>query len=284
MTIQFEMNNASSPATGSILALADFLSLLGIGEVQTALELTFATSSLVRAEGAVIRILRYDPVMRVRTEYYVNQNSSWRGVGIWEANETQAYLRVEGAESSEELQINGLPIRQTDSSGLNPIDLRIDYDGRSGSQAGSFGASTVKIEGTDFYPNYDFVDSNGKKVCRDGIIRSLGLWPQYPGSVKIAYVAGYTAGELAGTDTVLDASPIQEAVLDEATRRFHQCMSRAKKSQGFTTPFMGEKLGDYSYSIQEDLQREFLSSKSDVMASTMYKLETFINLGAAIFS
>lgn len=284
MTVQFEMDNASSPDSGRILSLETLLLHLGISDTATATETEIARSCLTRAEGAVIRVLRYDPVMSVRTEYYPSQAIYSPKEARWEANDTEAFLRTADAAASDELQVTGLPVREADSSGDNPIDLRIDYDGRAGTRSGSFGSSTIKVEGSDFYPNYDFHDSNGSRVCRDGIIRSMGLWPQAPKSVKIVYVAGYTAGELAGTDTVLDASPIQEAVLEEATRRFHQAMSKMKQSQGFTGPFLTEKLGDYSYSIGEDLQRELLSPNSDVLASTYYKLETFINVGASIFS
>lgn len=286
MTNTFEMDNASSPESGRILLLTTLLTHLGIGETATELETTIARSSLVRAEGAVIRALRYDPVMKVRTEFYPNQAQYFQYEGVWEANQSQAYLRTVNTGASDELQVCGLPVREADTNDENQIDLRIDYDGRSGTRSGSFGDATIKVEGTDFHPNYDLIDSGGRKVCRDGIIRSLGLWPQTPGSVKITYVAGYTADELAGTDSVIDASPIQEAVLDEATRRFHLAYSRMKKTNvGFSGgPFSSEKLGDYSYTVANEIQKEFLSLKSDILMETAFKLESFVNMGVELFS
>lgn len=280
----FEMNDASGMIS-NIVSLEDILLELGISDTATALETSIATEAWRRAEGAVIRHLRYNPVMSVRTEFYPNTNFALSGVGVWEANETQAYFRQVSAGSSDELQILGLPVREADSTGANPIDLRIDYDGRSGTRSGSFGASTQKVEGTDFHPNYDFIDSGSRKVCRDGIIRSEGLWPGQVGSVKIVYVAGYTVGELAGTDSVIDASAIREAAIDEAIRRVHKAYARMKKKTGFGTgAFTGERLGDYSYTADAKLLSELIGSGSDLLSETVLKLEPFLNYGVALAS
>lgn len=286
MPLEFEMNDAVGADYGRIVLLSDLLVLLGLTS-PTSLETAVVRSSLTLAEGSVISHLRYDPVQSVRTEYYPNQTVNGSLVdGVWEANATQAYYRRINSGASDELQVQRLPIREFDVDGENPIDLRIDYDGRAGTRSGSFGSGTIKSVGVDFFPNYDFIDSSGYKVCRDGIIRSSGLWPQEPGSVKIAYLAGYTAAELAGSDSVIDASPIREAVIDEATRRVHKAYSRMKKaSAGFVGgPFSSERLGDYSYSVEANSLEKYLSSSSNLLAETMELLGPFVNWGVSLSS
>ncbi len=285
MTITFEMNDASSPDSGGILSLADLLLYLGIAETATDLEIEIARSSLKMAEGAIIRHLKYNPIESQRTEFYPNMNFANQGRGVWDVNDTHAYVRTLGTGISTELQLAGLPIRERDSEGLNPIEVWVDHDARSGTRSGSFGDATIKVEGIDFFPNYDFIDSGARKVCRDGILFSNGLWPAQAGSVKVIYVAGYTTAEFAGTDDILDASPIREAVIDEATRRVHKAFSRMKKRTGFGTGALtSETIGDYSYSADGALLAQLVGSGSDIMAETSLKLEDFVNYGAMLAS
>lgn len=276
----FEMDNASGGNAGRIVLLSDLYTMLGL-TAPTALEAAVAAESLRMAEGAVIRHLHYNPVLAVQVEYYPLKTASVMGEKIWEVNETHAYLRETTMSAGAELQLMRLPIRQCQSDGSDAIEVRVDYDARSGTRAGSFGSDTIKVEGTDFYPNYDLVDSNGKKVCTDGVLRSFGMWPETPGSVKVTYLAGYTESELAGTDAVIDASPIREAVLDEATRRVHKAYSRMKKRTGFGTGALtSENLGDYSYSADAAILKQLVGSSSTLMAETVFKLEPFVNLAA----
>lgn len=280
----FEMNDASV-SSGLIVSLVDLLIDLGISGTATASQTAIATAALQRAQGAVIRHLQYNPLLAVQTEFYPRMNSNpVDGQGVWEVSDISAYFRNLTDAATTELQVARLPVREEDASS-NTISIWIDYDGRSGTRSGSFGTSSLEAEGTDFHPNYDTVDSRGYKVCRDGIIRSQGRWPGLAGSVKITYAAGYTAGELAGTDSAIDASPIREAVIDEAVRRVHKAYSRMKKRTGFGTGALSsESLGDYSYSADGALLAQLVGSNSDIMAETALKLESFVNFGAMLSS
>jgi len=275
-----------SPASaliGQIVTLTDLLVFLGITSPSSA-ETAIATASLKSAEGAVIRLLQYNPVMAVQTEFYPQTDFSQIGNnGVWEVNSSQAYRRELSGVVSTELQVKRLPIREFDEDGANGIDLRIDYDGRSGTKTGAFATETLKVEGTDFWPNYDQLDSNGYKVAGDGILRSQGSWPSQANSVKIIYVAGYTPTELAGEDTVIDASPIRESVIEESVRKFKTAWSRRKDTTGHGTGALtSESLGDYSYSSDGAIIKQLMGSSYDVMASTADRLESFINFGGMI--
>lgn len=281
----FEMNDASASPVG-IVAIADLLIMLGISDTATAAQTAIAQYALTQAHGAVNRHLHYNPILAVQTEFYPRMNANpVDGSGVWESEGDTAYFRNLTDAATTELQVARLPVRQRGDAAGDVISVWIDYDGRNGTQSGAFDDASLKTEGVDFHPNYDTVDSRGYKVCLDGIFRSQGRWPGLAGSVKIEYAAGYTAEEFAGTDGVLDASPIYEAIMDEAVRRVHKAYSRMKKRTGFGTGALSsESLGDYSYSSDSALLAQLVGSNSDVLAETALKLESFVNFGAILSS
>lgn len=248
--------------------------LLGLGtDNLTDEESVFIHICIQAAHGAIRRHLKYDPVYDERTEFYPLRDVSAGNVeAIWDVTETQAYQRALNDASSSILMVRHIPLRSITS-------LKIDYDGRSGTRQGAFGSETAKVEGDDFWPNYDGIDSAGNKICRDGIIRSAGLWPLSPGSVKIVYYGGFKKEELRGQDSIIDASPIWDAALNEATRRFHQNYVRKKHLlSGFTGPKTSERLGDYSYSVDSALLQRLVGG-NDLAPENMEKLDSFLNWG-----
>jgi len=214
---------------------------LGLGDSATDSERALAQLCLQRTVAQVVSALLYDPEYKVHTEYY--PQGVFNNIvsdGIMEVTSNQAYMRDVGFGSSE-LQLKHIPIRSITS-------LWINYEGRSGSVADAFGAAQLKVHGEDFWVNADVSDSETRDVCLDGILRSQGLWPSTPGSVKVTYWAGYKPEELAGNDAVLDASPILAAIYNDAQIKFLKSKTRAKQGRaGFSGPLSGEVLGDYSY-------------------------------------
>lgn len=254
--------------------VSEVLLQLGIIGTGTDEERAIANVSLQRAEAAIRRYLHYDPAQETRTEYYPQiARRPYNREGVWEADDTQAYLRYSIEYDEDELQLKHLPVRSITS-------VKIDYDGRSGAASGAFGSGTAKTEGTDFWPNYDMLDSSGNKLCNDGILRSVGGWPTEPGSIQVVYVAGYTDAEFHGDDEVVDASNILEAVIDEAVRRVKKAYSRMKTSAGIGIgPFSSESLGDYSYSVDTNLLARLVGGGFDLLPETMFKLQNHVNYG-----
>lgn len=254
----------------NIVDISEMLLLLGLSATCTETERAIVQASLVLAQGAVRRFLRYDPAQDTRIEYYPQTDFGLTNSSqVWETTENTAYLRDLSSSSSTELQLTHLPVRSI-------VSLKVDYDGRSGTRTGSFGASTAKTEGTDFWPNFDIVDGLGNSVCQDGIIRSEGLWPDQPGSIRIEYVAGYTEKEFRAQDSIIDASPIWEAVIDEVTRRVLKVNSRMKKRlAGFSGSLTSESLGDYSYSQDGAIAMSMIGGGMDLLPETEQKLQAF---------
>lgn len=264
---------------GKLVDESEVLLEAGLSGSVTDEEASLAMVALKRAEGAIIHHLRYDPSQQVRTEFYPQADFDSQGdrEGVWEVDSSQAYLRRESRGATQELQLQHVPVRASDADGNNAIDLRIDYDGRFGARSGSFDTDTQQTEGTDFWPQYDGVDSNGYAICRDGILRSVGLWPLEPGSVKVIYVGGYTKAEIAGQSALVDASPIGDAVVAEASRRLQRALIMKKRSGvGFIAGILqSEKLGDYSYSVDTAASTRLFGSLYDIMPETKEKLHKF---------
>jgi len=264
---------------GTIADLSEVLLELGLSASCSDEERAISDVALRRAEGAVKRFLGYDPVLKSRTEYYPRRDYNYgNAVHVWEATSSEAYVRRLAEGSTNELQVQHIPIREVPA-----IELRIDYDGRGGANPTAFSdANTLKVEGTDFWPSYDKHDSNGNGVCSDGIIRSVGLWPTTFGSVRIIYTAGYSNAELHGEDSIIDASPILEAVVEEAKRRAEQIFVRKKSTIGFVAGLKStERLGDYSYSIDTALASKLYGNVKDLTDQSKMMLEEFVNRGWA---
>ena len=263
---------------GQIVDISSVILELGLSSSITDEERGIISAAITKAEGAVKRYLKYDPVQRERTEYYPQATFTTQTfASFWETTDTHAYERRVSGASTDELQVKHIPIRDINS-------LRVDYDGRSGEIAGSFAASTEYTRGEDYWLNADGIDSDGNQICRDGIIRSFGSWPIEPGCVKIVYTAGYDREELSGQNTIVDASPIMDAVVDEAIRRAKKALVWKKSSTlGFTaSPLMSESLGDYKYSLgsgSNSLIDRMFGGLYDLLPETKSKIEEFINFG-----
>ena len=251
---------------------------LGLSSSVTDEERGLVQAAIQKASGAVIRYLKYDPEQKIQTEYLPHQDFSLRSRDfVWETTDTDAFIRRLATAATNELQVTHIPVRETDENGDNPIVLNIDFDGRSGTRSGAFGADTLKIEGDDFWPNYDSEDSNAIKFCGDGIIRSLGRWPSVSGSVKIVYVGGFTRTELHGQDSVVDASPLFDVVVDETVRRVLKAFNRRKRAGvGFTGPFLSERLGDYSYRMNTKILETLIGSSWDLTPENRENLNDYV--------
>ena len=259
-----------------LIDVSDVLLECGLTSSPTDVERAMCVVAIRRAVGEIRKYLRYDPVQATRTEFYPQADYSQSSrEAIWEVSDTQAYTRFLSEASTNELFVQHVPIRSITS-------LYIDYDARNGSRSGAFASSSLKVEGTDFWPNYDGVDSSGNKLCRDGIIRSIGRWPTVAGSVKITYVAGYSVAEFNGTDSVIDASSIKDAAIIEAARQVKKAFVNAKNATTGWLPGMvtSENLGDYSYSLDSSSTAKlFGSSAMSLLQETKDRLQEFMNYG-----
>jgi len=256
---------------GRIVDPSEVLLELGLSASVTEEQRAIVIQSIAKAEAAVTRHLRYDPVQAARTEFYPQQPLQTQVQrGVWEAMETRAYMRQVSEAATNELQVQHLPIRSVTS-------LYRDYDGRSGTATGSFPASSLLTEGVDYWANYDCLDASLAKVCRDGILRSIGLWPTLPGTIKVTYVAGYTVKEFREGGTV-SAVPVWETILALAIRKARRVLVTKKGALGVPAGmFTSENLGSYSYSLEGTSAQQLFAG--DVSGEEKERLSDYVNWG-----
>lgn len=257
---------------GKVIDVSELLLELGLASGATEEERAVCVAALARAEGAVRGFLRYDPVIAERVEYYPQRREvRTPPVRAWDTDGTRACPVAVATGGATELQLLRLPVRKV-------VGLWIDHEGMAGAREGAFGLGTERAEGVDFWANYDTVDADGGLVCNDGVLRSRTPWPTDPGTIKVRYVAGYTAEELRGQGGAVDASPIAECVLREAARRAKKTLLLKKNARvGFVSGMVtSERLGDYSYSATPD---NAVSAEGSLLPETMQQLSDYVNWG-----
>jgi len=261
----------------SIVDISEVVLDLGLSSSITDEERAIVLTAIRRAEAAVKRFIGYDPFQRERTEYYPQTDFSSDAHYVWEVNDSTAYQRNLSAGVCNDLMVRHLPIRSISA-------LYIDYDGRAGARVGAFGVDSLKAEGTDYWPNYNGADDDGNKLCLDGIIKSEGLWPTNPGSVKIIYTAGYSSKELHGQSNLIDATSILESITEEAVRKSKKIFLLKKQTgAGFIAgPITNESLGDYSYSVDGSALNRAFGGEWDISPESIDRLNDFVNWGYKI--
>ena len=238
---------------------------------------TVTSNALSFVMGSVKKFIRYNPVYAEYTEFHPQQPfQSQISRGIWEVMEQRATLRQVAEAATNEMQLQNLPLRST-------IAIYVDYDGRSGTKSTSFGSESLKTLGQDYWPNFDCYDVEGNKVCRDGVVRTIGLWPTTPGTIKVVYYGGYKLAEFMGQGSIIDASPIRQVIIDETIRGLRKAMVQKSGKLGLPAGVLAsENLGQYSYSLaQQSLQQLF---GGDLLPESKEKLSEYVNWGASLGS
>ena len=234
-----------------IASLAEARTYLGLNGAISDSDLGLLNLVHAGAHAAVRKYLRYDPEYKSeRTEYYPRLDDRPRdGAGVWDSDGAKAYWKPAASDQGDVLIVQHLPLRQV-------RQIYLDENARFGTApGGAWPASSLLVEGTDFYPEYE---QSG--VCLSGSIRKVaGGWPSTPGSLKVVYECGYTSEELNGEAGVFDARSLKEGVLLSCerafkTRKLQQKQTRAGWVAGALT---SEKLGSYSYSTDGQSSRFF---------------------------
>ncbi len=227
------------------------------------------------AESAVRRFLGYNPARATHTELYprhVQPPGSGRG-GVWDLTPGGlVQFGSFGSHGDERLQLKHLPVRTITT-------IHEDTDARAGSVAGSFAAATLLTEGDDYY-----LDTDEAGTSRSGIVYRVGSWPLTPMTVQVVYVAGFTAAEFAGTDDSVDAQVIKATIILEAVRRFNTLKALGTKTgAGYTGgPLSGEKLGDYSYSVDTATAKALTGMQWGLSLQSQQDLESFRHYGEMV--
>jgi len=111
-----------------IVDISDVLLELGLSDSVTDEERGIVQAAIHKASGSIIRHLKYDPEIKVHTNYLPNMDFSLRSRDfIWEVDDNNAFVRRLAEAASNELQVQHIPVRATDEDGDNVIDSRIAF-------------------------------------------------------------------------------------------------------------------------------------------------------------
>ncbi len=209
-------------AVAQIVDMADVLAFLGKASTATNAEIGMLQVTKMRAEAALRRFLGSNVVQTTYTHYLPEAD-----IG---------HLQDGRCHIGQVLRLPETPVRSI-------TNLYVDHGGRFGQGPSAFPASSEYSAGEDFC-----LESKIAGLCRSGnVIRLNGEWPAEPGSIKIVYVAGWSADELRGnvTDPNLDASPIQLAALQLVSSVYNE-MLNTQTASGAPGPIKSERLDDYA--------------------------------------
>jgi hypothetical protein len=267
-----------------ILTVAEARIALGLASSITDADRGLLEMLLPEAHGAVRKVLGYDPEYKLHSgEFYPRAEVPLReggARGTWDSNGTVAFFQPH--DRGMVLQLLHLPVRSVE-------ELKVDYNGGFGTKPDTFGASTIQVEGTDFYQDLMMAGFNAT-----GHLFSYTGWPIEPGSVKVTYYAGYSQLELAGradnpdetdadtetTCSLIDASPIKAAVRKSLVHAFKKAkvIAAGVNTNGTVSGILtGERMGDYSYTVS--LEAMLAGQSVSVPDDAVGDLEPFVHYG-----
>lgn len=217
-------------AVAEIVTVPEVLSYLGLGSSATESEIGQVQMLKQWAEAATRRFLGTHVVQTTYTHIlppvHSYLNSSGGGLDDRFRPELGPFLRLPE-----------YPVRSITS-------IHEDENALGGAASNAFPSDSELTEGTDFY-----LDVGISGFSKYGtVIRYNNNWSSLPGSIKVVYVAGYSAAELDGdvTENNFDASDIKFGVLRAVVDAYNDMRQQQGGFGGGGGALASERLGDYS--------------------------------------
>ena len=260
-----------------IVSIPELQAALGLLDSVTAGDLALLNLLQPKAQAAVVDYLGYSPEYLRATEYYPRDESMGRNLaaqgdgGRYEVSGGRAvYVNTGRAEF---LQLARIPVRIVHH-------VYVDYDARYGQRSGAFGASTEWTAGEDFY-----IEQDSDAFSLSGNLIAATGWPVTPGSIKVDYTAGYTADEFTGrASSGINAAGLHDAIMMTTVAAFKQYKAQQSQTRvGFVPgPVVSERLGDYSYTLEQSSAAMFGQLKISIPAAAIDKLSGFLHYGLSL--
>jgi len=171
----------------SIVTIEECAAYMSVGATISDANRGLLTMLIPMVENAVRAYLRHD--ITQPTSAYVEFYPQYER----DAHEDYSFLAISddkvyydtGTDSGRLLYLNNLFVRSI-------TEIREDEDARFGQGSSDFAASSILTAGTDYYMQ---LDSAG--MSKYGIVHRVNRdWSTLPGTIKVTYVAGWTADEL----------------------------------------------------------------------------------------
>lgn len=191
-----------------------------------------------KAERAVKSYCHTELEQATFTEYHPHEEHRVQKETYLDVDAASQFAAFSTSVGPDILRLRNVPVRS--------ITSVYEYPGACAGQiSGGFPASSLLTAGSHYW-----LDTEQEGISKTGFLRKrVGNWPSIAGSVKVTYVAGYTANELDGNAGVgnLDASDIKLAVYFTLAHYWNRIVSQAAGLQGGIKT--SESLGDYSYQL-----------------------------------
>lgn len=148
------------------------------------------------------------------------------------------------------LQCPEIPVRSVTS-------LYADYSALGGQGPTDFPANTLQVQGTDYYVDYDYINTSPggtQGISWTGHIRRwIGVWPSRQRCIKVTYTAGITADELDGLTSFGSqyVTDIKYAAIITTAAAFLEARATQVNGLGAQGPITSERLGDAAFQYAE---------------------------------
>jgi hypothetical protein len=200
--------------------ITDSASVVEYVRAGQAVELSSAQIALIygfhnAVEREVKKVIGYNPEQATYTEFYPERTiNSTRdddgGFGLWDVVGNRATRLERGGFERTEFILKNLPVRSVTSiyENLNAWT--------TGVANGDFPSNTL-LAASQYY-----LDQSEAGISRTGkLVRSYGIWTSAPRTVKVTYVAGWTAAEM-----IVQMPEVQLAIKIAVSRVYLDLLAR----------------------------------------------------------
>lgn len=211
-------------------------------------------------ESMAKKHVRHGIIQQTHTEFQRRYDISRQDItpSNFEVSNGSVYSSWEDSSYGEYLQLNNGFVRSI-------TNLWEDSNADFGQQSGDFGNSTLLTLGTDYHLE---LDETG--MSRSGrVIRNSRSWSSKPGTIKITYVAGFTAAELND-----EYAFVKMALLEEIKMRFN--IARAQRSGAYGPVKKETYFGDYQAEYAVDTKTIPRNSLSFQTMSALHPIVSMV--------
>lgn len=239
---------------------ADVTPFFGVSIDDNAQEYALLDQLRKYVEMAARKFVRHGIAQATYTEFQRKTDIATRDMGnaSWELIGSKVYNTTYESYQGEYLQLDNVFARSITT-------LHEDSNARFGAGSGDFGASTLLTNGTDYHLELD-----SSTMSRSGRVVRIGRsWSSRPGTIKIVYVAGFTAAELND-----EYSFVKMALLEDIAEKFN--MGRSQRASAFGPVKKETYFGDYQVEYAVDTKALSVTSLSRQAMSALSPIKAYI--------
>lgn len=250
----------------SLATTSDVLSWLGISSSHSADDDFIVAVLMASMDRMFADYLGFSPAQATRTEYYpsrVTMNQRDNLIDGWERAGSNKVVPIDRYRSERRIiALRHLPVRSIASVYENPDAWMTSPP--------TFDAGHLLTAGTNYMLD---VDEDG--LSRTGfLINNTGPWSSGDRAVKVTYVGGYTASELAADYGVFRHAYLEAVQIAYNACRVHRFSEASGRMVGVMT---SESLGDWSASYDALTSQKLYGLENHLPSATMKRLECYRN-------